>query len=48
MLRSPHWLGDVLRVLTVRLRHPNQPYTSKELEILMLLTLALRRAGMWP
>ena len=48
LLRSPDFTGEVLRVLTRRLRNPGLPYTSKELEILLLLTVALERAGMWP
>jgi len=48
VLRSPDWAGDVLRVLTRRLRYPGLAYTSKELEILLLVTVALERAGMWP
>jgi hypothetical protein len=48
MLRSPHFTGEVLRVLVRRLRNPGLPYTSKELETLLLLTVALERAGMWP
>jgi hypothetical protein len=48
ILRSPHLLGEVLRVLADRLRNPDKPYTSRELEILLLLTLALEHAGMWP
>ncbi|HXA25624.1 MAG TPA: hypothetical protein VNW90_25375 [Acetobacteraceae bacterium] len=47
-LRSPTFTGEVLRVLVNRLRHPERAYTSKELEMLLLLTLALERAGMWP
>lgn len=47
LLHSPDWVGEVLRVLVRRLRHPGKPYTSKELEVLLLLTLALERAGMW-
>lgn len=48
ILHSAHWTGEVLRVLVRRLRHPDKPYTNKELEVLLLLTLALKRAGMWP
>ena len=48
ILRSPRFLGKVLRVLVDRLRHPDRPYTNRELEVLLLLTLALERAGMWP
>jgi hypothetical protein len=47
-LRSSTFTGEVLRVLVRRLRHPEHAYTSKELEMLLLLTLALDRAGMWP
>jgi hypothetical protein len=47
-LRSPHFTGQVLRVLVRRLRYPENPYTSKDLEILLLVTMALERAGMWP
>lgn len=47
-LRSPGVTGQVLRVLVGRLRHPERAYTSKDLEVLLLLTAALQRAGMWP
>lgn len=47
-LRSPGVTGQVLRVLVGRLQHPQRNYTGKELEILLLLTAALKRAGMWP
>lgn len=47
LLRSSDFTGDVLRVLVHRVRHPAKPYTSKELEVLLTLTLALERAGMW-
>jgi hypothetical protein len=40
-------LGGVLRVLTDRLRHPGRPYTNRELEVLLLVTCALERAGLW-
>lgn len=45
LLRSSHWYGEVLRTLTNRLRHPAKPYSDKDLEVLLLLTLALERAG---
>lgn len=48
ILRSPGFTGEVLRVLARRLRYPGLAYTSKELEILLALTVALERAGMWP
>jgi hypothetical protein len=40
--------GEVLRVLVRRLRYPGLAYTSRELEVLLTLTIALERAGMWP
>jgi hypothetical protein len=30
------------------LRHPAKTYTSKELEVLLVLTIALKHARMWP
>jgi hypothetical protein len=47
MLRSRHFPGEVLRVLVRRLRHPEWPYTDRELRVLLVLTLALQRNGMW-
>jgi hypothetical protein len=47
-LRSSTFTGEVLRILVNRLRHPERAYTNRELEMLLLLTLALERAGMWP
>lgn len=47
-LGAPGIVGDVLRVLVGRLRHPAKTYTSKELEVLLVLTIALKHARMWP
>lgn len=47
-LRSRGPVGDALRVLVRRLRFPGESCTHKQIETLLLLTIALKRAGMWP
>jgi hypothetical protein len=47
LLRSPGYLGQLLRVLARLLRDPGKSPTSQDLEMLLLLTVALERAGMW-
>lgn len=39
-LRSNTLIGTVLRTLVARLKHPERPYSSLDLEVLLLLTLA--------
>lgn len=47
LLGSTTFTGKVLRVLVRRLRHPERDYTNNELEVLLALTIALERNGMW-
>lgn len=50
LLRSPRLPGKALRVLAGLVRRmppPRTPYTGQELEVLLLLSTALKRAGMW-
>lgn len=39
-LRSRTLLGQVLRVLVGRLKYPERPYSSLDLQVLLLLSLA--------
>ena len=40
VLRSHTLVGQVLRVLIRRLKYPHEPYTSPELQVLLMLSLA--------
>jgi hypothetical protein len=42
-LRSPLLYGQVLRVLVYRLRNRDAPYGSFELQVLLLLTIAMEQ-----
>ena len=47
LMASPGMQGRVLRTLVRRLTQPDAVYTGREMETLLLVTVAAIRAGLW-
>lgn len=47
LLKDHHFVARAFRALAHRLVEPASPYTNDDLEMLLLVTLALDRAGLW-